>query len=130
MPHIPYPYIKLRPDRYIFVSDGRRRIVKAVEFVQLEVNNVMNLVFGDLLPDDTLDAGINSNNGDMGQVVLTVVKILMEYTQLNPATQIFIKGSTEVRTRLYERMLRMNYSVFSQEFAINGVIEDDNRILV
>jgi hypothetical protein len=100
MTQFPYPYIKVQPDRYIFISRGRKRIAKVVEFVELEIESTMNLVFGDLLPDNTIESEANSDNGDMRQVLVTVVEILIDYTQHNTSTQILILGNTEVRKQI------------------------------
>ncbi len=114
MTRIPYLYITLQPGRYIFISHGRKRIVKAVEFVQLEISNAVNLVFGDLLSDNSIDTESNSNNGDMGLVLNTVIKILKDYTQLHSTVQVFIKGGTELRSRLYQRLIRINYAILAR----------------
>jgi hypothetical protein len=59
----PYPYKRLKPKRYLFVSDGKKRIAKVVDFVPLGIGNILNMGFGDLLPDGSLDDKANSNNG-------------------------------------------------------------------
>jgi hypothetical protein len=68
MTHIPYSYKQVRSRRYVFISDGNRRVEKVVDFIPLGVRNIMNLGFGDLLPDGTIDDKANSNNGDITKV--------------------------------------------------------------
>ena len=120
MSHIPYPFEQVEPTRYKFFSLGRNKIEKVVDFVPLKTKNVMNLGFGDLLPDGSIDDKIASNNGDIGKVLSTVVMILKHFTALHPHIIIFFSGSTVERTRLYARILRMYNAEFSKEFMIYG----------
>jgi hypothetical protein len=76
MTYVPYSYKRVAPRRYIFTSVGRYEIKKVVEFVPLKAKNVVNLGFGDLLPDGSFDDKANSNNGDILKVLATVVHIL------------------------------------------------------
>jgi hypothetical protein len=64
MSHIPYPFEQIQPTRYRFFSLGKNRVEKIVDFVPYKIKNVMNLGFGDLLTDGTIDDRITSNNGD------------------------------------------------------------------
>ncbi len=105
MSHIPYPFEQVEPTRYKFFSLGRNKIEKIVDFVPLKAKNVMNLGFGDLLPDGCIDDRIASNNGDIGKVLATVVTILKHFTALHPHLTIGFAGSTAERTKLYARYL-------------------------
>ena len=122
MSHMPYPFEQVEPTRYKFFSVGRNRIEKIVDFVPLKAKNVMNLGFGDLLPDGSIDDKIASNNGDIGKVLSTVVMILKHFTAKNPEVIIYFSGSTAERTRLYARILKTYYAVFGEEFMIYGLI--------
>ena len=62
-----YPYRKIRSKRYHFISVGKKRIEKAVEFIAIG-GNIFNLAFGDLLPDGSIDDKAVSNNGDIVKV--------------------------------------------------------------
>ena len=115
MAHIPYPYKRLQSRRYVFISIGKKRIEKVVDFVPLKTPNLMNLGFGDLLPDGSIDDKVNSNNGDILKVLATVVNILKHFTTRHPEIVIFFAGSTHDRTKLYARILKTYYTVFSQE---------------
>jgi len=46
-----YPYDDLMPVNIRSPSLGKRRIDKAVEFTYTGIRNIVNLGFGDLLPD-------------------------------------------------------------------------------
>src|SRR5258708_3102343 len=130
MTQVPYPYKRLRSTRYLFISLGKKRIEKAVDFIPLGFGNIVNLGFGDLLPDGCIDDRANSNNGDIARVLATVVDILRHFTAHYPKAEIYFRGSTDERTRLYHRIVKAYYAHFSKEFAIGGVlyIEGENHV--
>lgn len=130
MTHIPYQYKQLESSQYFFVSIGKQKIAKVVDFVPLRLGNMVNLGFGDLLPDNTIDDKVNSNNGDIVKVLATVVDILRHFTTLHPQVEIYFRGSTTERTKLYSRILKTYYPIFSKEFAIAGVSESKNNFEV
>lgn len=75
-----YPYRKVRSKRYHFISVGKKRIEKVVEFIAIG-GNIFNLAFGDLLPDGSIDDQAVSNNGDIVKVLATVVDLLFDFQQ-------------------------------------------------
>ena len=93
-------------------------------FTHTGVRNIVNMGFGDLLPDGTIDDKANSNNGDLVRVLATIVQILIDFTSKFPDTEVFFSGSTQERTKLYTRILRTYYSTFNKHFIINVLIED------
>jgi hypothetical protein len=127
MTHVPYSYVHPHSRRYVFISIGKKRIEKVVDFIPLKGRNYMNLGFGDLLSDGSLDDKANSNNGDLIKVMATVVDIVKHFTAQHPKIIIFFAGSTLERTRLYTRILKSYYPVFSGEFAIFGIIGNENE---
>jgi hypothetical protein len=130
MTHISYPYKLAHPSRYSFISIGRKRIEKVVDFVPLGIYNLTNMGFGDLSPDGSIDDKANSNNGDIVKVLATVVEILKHFTNQYPQTEIYFEGSTVERTILYERILKTYYHIFSKEFQIGCIAESDGDINV
>jgi len=126
MTYSPYSYKMTGSHRYTFVSTGKIRIIKAVDFSPIGVENIYNLGFGDLLPDGSLDVNVKSNNGDILKVLSTVVHITRDFTTRFPAIEIFFIGSTEERTKLYARILKMYYREFRKEFKISGLIQKSN----
>lgn len=127
MTHIPYSYKRPHSERYTFISTGKKRIEKVVDFVPIGIKNIMNLGFGDLLPDGSVDDKANSNNGDIVKVLATVIDILKNYTSEYPQVEIFFAGSTHERTKLYTRILKTYYSEFSKGFAISGIVGSENK---
>jgi hypothetical protein len=123
MTQIPYLYDSISFNRYTFISTGRYKIIKAVDFSQTTINGVYNLAFGDVLADGSLNVMAKSNNGDILKVLATVVQIIRDFTTLFPDAYIFFVGSTEERTKLYSRILRMYYAQFCKEFIIKALIK-------
>ena len=124
MSHLPYyPYARPYASRYTFTSVGRTKIQKAVEFTYTNFRNVVNMGFGDLLADGTLDDKANSNNGDIVKVLATIIKIFIDFTDRFPNVEIFITGSTQERTRLYTRILKTYHSNYDKDFEVKGIIK-------
>ncbi len=73
------------------------------------------------MPDGSIDVTVKSNNGDILKVLATVVQIARIFINQFPNAEIFFIGSTEERTRLYARLLKMYHSDFRREFIINGL---------
>src|SRR5689334_21153265 len=94
----PYNYHKAHPYKYIFISSGKRDIIKMVEFMPMPTKNVFNLGFGDLLPTAEMDDTVSSNNGYIIKVFATVIDILQDFTKMNPSFVIQFEGSTFERT--------------------------------
>jgi hypothetical protein len=122
MTYLPYSYKRPHSERYIFTSIGKKKIEKVVDFVPIGIKNIMNLGFGDLLPDGSVDDTANSNNGDLIKVLATVIEILRHYTAEYPQVEVFFAGSTAERTKLYTRILKTYYPTFRKEYTISVVI--------
>ncbi|WP_188931898.1 DUF6934 family protein [Puia dinghuensis] len=120
-----YPYDRPYASRYTFTSIGKRNIQKAVEFAHTGSRNIVNMGFGDLMADGTIDDKANSNNGDIIRVLATTVQILIDFTSKFPDAEIFITGSTKERTKLYTRILKTYSSNFDKDFIIKGIIKDE-----
>jgi hypothetical protein len=119
-----YPYDRTQSSSYTFTSIGKKRIDKQVVFTPTSVPNIVNMGFGDVLPDGSIDDKANSNNGDIVRVLATTVQILIDFTSKFPDIEIFFAGSTLERTKLYTRVLRTYYYTFNKAFIIRGLIKD------
>ena len=119
-----YPYDHTQASRYTFTSIGKKRITKEVVFTHTGIRNIVNMGFGDLLPDGSIDDKVNSNNGDIVRVLATTIQILIDFTSKFPNSEIFFSGSTQERTKLYARILRTYYDTFSKEFIVNVLVKD------
>ena len=117
-----YSYYHTIKGHYIFVSAGKKHIQKVVQFESTVNENIINIGFGDLLEDGSIDDTIKSNNGDMIRVLATVIEILKDYTGRHPDKEILFTGSTRQRTRLYTRILKTYYREFKKDFHISAII--------
>ena len=99
-----------------FTSVGKKDISKVVAFQKMEQADVYNLAMGDLVGSKSFSDTEISNNGDVRKVLTTVVNIVQIYTKKYPERSVFIQGNTEVKTNTYQRIIRMYYSVFCDEF--------------
>ena len=120
MTQVAYLYQRRGSRRYGFISIGEKKIEKAVDFVFLQ-ENIVNLAFGDLLPDGSIDDMANSNNGDIIKVFSTIIDIVRDFTNRYPNVEIYFEGSTPERTRLYGRIIRTYYTTFIKDFEITGI---------
>ncbi|HEX9510084.1 MAG TPA: hypothetical protein VF939_06345 [Puia sp.] len=116
-----YPYRVEGNKRYTFVSEGRTQIIKVVDFGPTSTENLFNIGFGDLAPDGSLDDMAKSNNGDIVKVLSTVVLIIRDFTERFPERKIIFTGSTEERTKLYARILKMHIGELHREFIISAL---------
>jgi hypothetical protein len=123
MTHIPYSFTPEDAHRYIFTSVGKREIVKVVDFTSTTIKNLYSLSFGDLLSDGSIDDTANSNNGDILKILTTVVQITKDFTAQFPDVIIVFAGSTDERTMLYARILKMYFEYFGKDFKITAFIK-------
>ncbi len=86
----------------------------------------LNLSFGDLLPDDSIDDSANTNNSDIIRVMATIIDIINDFTSESPAVKIVFTGSNQVRTSLYNRILKTYHSNFSKTYFITALIKEDS----
>jgi hypothetical protein len=126
MTHLSYTYNVQDAHRYIFASIGKTRIIKAVDFTPTTIPNLYSLSFGDLQSDGTVDDISISNNGDILKVLSTVVQIAMDFLNYNPHFKLVFTGSTDERTRLYARILKMYESEFRKSFTISALIATEH----
>jgi hypothetical protein len=119
----PYEFDPLTSGRFTFTSVGKKSIEKVVDFIPTGSPNVMNLSFGDRLPDGSIDFMTVSDNGDIRKVLATVVAIVNHFTFSRPEVAISFTGSTVERTKLYKRILKTYYPIFSKLFTIWGLIK-------
>jgi hypothetical protein len=101
---------------YTFISEGKKgSIVKMVDFQAISLN-VFNLALGDFDPETGfLDAEIASDNGDMPKVLATVWQILKFFLDNFPDKIVYIKGSNELRQKLYNRLIKNNLQIIQNQ---------------
>lgn len=110
---------------YLFISVGKKGyITKGMRFVQL-YESLYNLVLGDFDTKlENLDDKIISDNGDMPKVIATVFKIIIDFLTRNPDKTIYIQANTELKQRLYLRIVRNNYGKIASICNVLGVLRN------
>lgn len=87
-------------------------------------NDVFNLEIDDFHPKSQSPAGV-TDNGDMNNVLSTMIMIIELYLERYPSRAIRLKGDTKEKTRLYRIALDMHVEVLKQHFEI--IVEQDER---
>ncbi|HVW58689.1 MAG TPA: hypothetical protein VHC48_01595, partial [Puia sp.] len=105
--------------QFDFISLGKKGAIrKRVTFTMTEIENVYNLVLGDVGEDGEIDDLTVSDNGDRNKVLATVEDIATSYTTRYPNRWILFQGSTESRTRLYRMAIGLHLEELSVKFEI------------
>ena len=124
----PYSYDLRYATRYTFVSKGQKgAILKVVQFSPTSAKNILNLSFGNLQPDGSIDDTVNTNNNDIIKVMATVIDIVNDFTAENPDIKIVFTGSTQIRTSMYLRVLKMYQGEFSKAYIITALVKDGSQ---
>ncbi len=112
-----------------FVSEGPKgRIMKEIQYVEMETKNTYNLAFGDkTMLNGDIDDTVISNNKDAQKVLATVAKSVLMFTEQYPEAFIFAEGSSESRTRWYRMVIANNFDEISTIFNVFGII--GNKVL-
>jgi len=110
------------------VSLGRKRIEKLAIFIPAPEIKAFSFAFGDLKSNGKTETYVNSNNGDMFKVLITIISIIKHFMDEYPGSAIFFTGSSGNRNLLYHRILRTNYATFSNEFKITTLMQIKNGL--
>lgn len=119
-----YSLSPLNDSEYEFISEGvQGQIIKVIRFTLVDANtNVVNLGFGDV---DSATGFVNdrviSGNQDADKILATVAQAILLFTQKNPDSLIYAKGSTATRTRLYQMSLNRHWQNISIYFRVWGL---------
>lgn len=105
-----------------FLSEGPKgRIIKVVQFQQIDETAVYNLAFGDIsLLIGKLDDKVITDNGDSEKVLATVVAAIYSFTEHYSDAWVYATGSTTARTRLYRMGINKYFDVANNDFSILG----------
>ncbi len=111
---------------YKFISYGRKgRIIKVIQFVQIENTNIYNLSLGDLNEETgKIDYLSISDNGDGKKVLATVAFAALLFTQIKQGIYVYARGNTKSRTRLYRMGISNYYNEIVKHFDIYGLVND------
>ena len=113
---------------YEFISEGPKgKIRKIVEFIPFKYDGriCFNLFLGDWNEEiNSADELIISNNQDSLKVLVTVAKIVLEFTDSVPDAIVHIKGNSPSRTRLYQIGITKYWIDISTLFTVVGYINN------
>jgi hypothetical protein len=114
---------------FIFASTGRHGdLLKIVSFDEIDdFSNTYNLALGTLLPGGDVDYNSITNNGDRNKVLATVAQIINIFMEQHPGRTVYIKGSDQRRTILYQRAINYGYDELIKLFNIYGEISTENE---
>ncbi len=110
-----------------FISEGPKgSIKKRVQYQQVG-RNAYNLAFGDVnIETDDLDDKVISDNKDTRKVLATVAKTVYTFIDTYPSAEIYIEGSTNSRTRLYQIGISNNLNEINEKFVVLGYSDDED----
>lgn len=99
-----YPFVLNEQEtHYKFQSVGKRGVFdKAIAFSEI-APNVYNLALldYDLTTQDYVDDSV-TDNGDMPEIMATVMAIILKYLEEHPSRMVVLTGNSESRNRLYQ----------------------------
>lgn len=107
---------------YTFISVGKHgNIVKMVAF-QLLYANIYNLALVDYdEASGRIDDEVVSDNGDMSQVLSTTWAIMLFFLTNFHEKSVLIHGNTDIKQKLYHRLIANNLLVLKQQYSVLGV---------
>lgn len=128
-----YPFAKSPESFYYeFYSNGPngniKKVVEFYRFTELK-GEIFNLSFGDWNENNQcIDHLAITNNGDSIKVLSTVALTVLDFMKNYPKAAIIATGSTLSRTRLYQMGIARILEKISENFEIQGYIDDSWQI--
>ncbi|SKB58782.1 DUF6934 family protein [Dyadobacter psychrophilus] len=107
--------------RFQFQSVGKRGVFEKVIFITAMSDDIYNLALVDynVETEEYNDISV-TDNGDMPEVLATVLKAVTIFLNINPTKTIYFEGSSPARTRLYQIAISKIYNYDESEFLIQG----------
>ncbi len=109
-------------EEFAFTSEGQKgSIDKLVLYEETDIADVYNLAFGDYSPiTGKIDDQVVTNNGDRKRVLSTVAATLPVFLEKHPSATVIFHGSTDTRTKLYQRGISSNLKLAGEQFIVLG----------
>jgi hypothetical protein len=110
--------------RFQFQSIGKRGVFdKLIYFTPLTIDTYnLSLVDYNTVTGSYDDLSV-SDNGDMPEVLSTVISTIRKFLNSNPGNKIYFEGSTRARTRLYQIVISKVYNPEQSDLLISGLQE-------
>ena len=104
-----------------FQSIGKRGIFEKTIVISLIEDDIYNLALLDIDPltQDYSDESV-TDNGDMPEILATIMAIIMDYLNQYPDRRLFLTGNTNSRTRLYQIAINKVMDQISKDLVIMG----------
>ena len=112
--------------QFRFQSKGRHGIVeKAINFSPI-TGLIYNLALLDFDPitQDYSDKTV-TDNGDMPEILATVMAVMMEFLDQYPERMIYFTGSSDTRTRLYQIAITKVLNVNESKVTVLGYLHEE-----
>lgn len=108
--------------RFQFQSVGKRGVFeKVIYFTPLTVDTYnLSLVDYDSATGSYDDLSV-TDNGDMPEIIVTVISTIHKFLNSNPGNKIYFEGSTPARTRLYQISISKIYDPVQSDLLISGL---------
>jgi len=119
-----YNQIRIDEDFTVFkfISEGRHgNLPKIVSFNEIR-KNIFNLALGTILSNGEIDFETITNNGDRNKILATVARIASIFIEHYPGKSVYITGSDNRRTLLFQRAISYAYDYLEQMFYVYGDI--------
>jgi hypothetical protein len=123
--------------KYFFDSIGEKTIKKVVHYQQFppriviklglpQQMEVYNLAFGDSIAGtDDFSDNEKSNNGDMEKVLSTVADTTFYFWEKYPQADLFLAGSTVIRTYLYRKKIERYWEEINEVAYVTGRFDSE-----
>jgi hypothetical protein len=110
---------------FTFISEGPKgNIPKGVNYTKMKIKgykNLYNLSFGDRDPTTgEIDDLVVTDNQDRDKILATIFGTVRAFLKNHPNAQVFLTGSTPVRTRLYRMAIGKYLEELDEYFDIQG----------
>jgi hypothetical protein len=115
--------------QYWFVSLGKKKIIKCVEFQSLG-DHSFNLCLLDYIPEiNEMSDVVVSNNGDMKKVLWTVARCAEHFLNQFPNDVIVFSGNSHGRNKLYLRYINRYREKLFEDYFIKIDFKRNNEIV-
>jgi hypothetical protein len=124
-----YPF-KVLDNGFIFEFESispLKIVKKVVEFSEFDVGNLFNLALFDVSEDGKFSDISVSDNGDMENILSTVIQTIQVFLALHPKAKVLFMGSTKSRNRLYRAVIAKYFHATERIYEIHGITDWKNE---